>query len=249
MMNTFITRFIWALMLTTPLALFPLKTKAQSSLSPLVEVWKSPTCGCCNDWMKHLQANGFRVKGYDKGNNGKRSELGMPLKYGSCHTAVVDGYVIEGHVPAREIHRLLKERPKALGLSVPEMPIGSPGMDGPEYGGQFDPYQVLLIQTNGTASVYQSYSKASKTTPTQAAPAPAMKDWAQGEIRRIDPANQRLTIKHGDIPWIDMPPMTMVFYVSDTQMLLGFSVGDKIEFQVVPDGKRYRVTAIRKAGI
>jgi Cu/Ag efflux protein CusF len=122
-------------------------------------------------------------------------------------------------------------------------------MDGPEYGGQFDPYQVLLIQTNGTASVYQSYSKASKTTPTQATPAPATKDWAQGEIRRVDPANRRLTIKHGDIPSIDMPPMTMVFYVNDAQMLLGFSAGDKIEFQVVPDGKRYLITAIRKAGI
>lgn len=138
------------------LAFSPFAATAQFS-KPLVEVWKSPTCGCCNDWIKHLEANGFRVKGYDKGNIAMRKELGMPMKYGSCHTAKVDGYVIEGHVPAREIHRLLKERPKALGLSVPDMPIGSPGMDGPEYGGQVDPYDVLLVQRNGSASVFAAY--------------------------------------------------------------------------------------------
>lgn len=131
---------------------------ASSAAEPLLEVWKSPTCGCCNDWIKHLQANGFKVQAYDKGNNAKRSEVGMPTKFGSCHTAVVDGYVIEGHVPAREIKRLLKEKPKALGLSVPEMPIGTPGMDGPEYGGQVDPYNVLLVKRDGTASVYQAYT-------------------------------------------------------------------------------------------
>jgi hypothetical protein len=138
------------------LAFSPFAATAQLS-KPLVEVWKSPTCGCCNDWIKHLEANGFRVKAYDKGNIAMRKELGMPMKYGSCHTAKVDGYVIEGHVPATEIHRLLKERPKALGLSVPDMPIGSPGMDGPEYGGQVDPYDVLLVQRNGSASVFASY--------------------------------------------------------------------------------------------
>jgi len=87
-----------------------------------------------------------------------RKELGMPENFGSCHTAKVAGYVIEGHVPAKEIHRLLKEKPKALGLSVPEMPIGTPGMDGPEYGGQIDPYNVLLVQRNGSATVYQAYT-------------------------------------------------------------------------------------------
>ena len=132
---------------------------ASPSQQPLVEVWKSPTCGCCNDWIKHLQANGFQVKAIDKGNSAIRKELGMPLRYGSCHTAKVDGYVIEGHVPAKEIRRLLKDRPAALGLSVPEMPIGTPGMDGPEYGGQVDPYNVLLVRRDGTASVYQAYKE------------------------------------------------------------------------------------------
>ncbi len=82
----------------------------------------------------------------------------MPQKYGSCHTALVQGYVIEGHVPAEDIRRLLKERPDALGLAVPSMPLGSPGMDGPAYGGRRHPYQVLLVQKDGSAQVFNSYS-------------------------------------------------------------------------------------------
>jgi hypothetical protein len=122
-----------------------------------VEVWKSPTCGCCKDWVKHLEANGFSVTVHDDGNTDARKRLGMPLAYGSCHTARVGGYAIEGHVPAREIHRLLREKPKAVGLAVPAMPVGSPGMDGPEYGGRKDPYDVLLVQKDGSAAPYQSY--------------------------------------------------------------------------------------------
>jgi hypothetical protein len=86
----------------------------------------------------------------------------MPKKYASCHTALINGYVLEGHVPAREIQRLLRERPIALGLAVPEMPIGSPGMDGPEYGGQQDPFEVLLIQKTGKATVFAAYGKPKK---------------------------------------------------------------------------------------
>jgi hypothetical protein len=84
----------------------------------------------------------------------------MPAKLGSCHTALAGGYVIEGHVPAREIRRLLRERPDALGLSVPGMPIGSPGMDGPEYKGVVDPYDVLLVQADGRTTVFASYHSA-----------------------------------------------------------------------------------------
>ncbi|MEY4754432.1 MAG: hypothetical protein RJA44_2107 [Pseudomonadota bacterium] len=124
---------------------------------PLVEVWKSPTCGCCQDWIRHLEANGMRCKVYDEGNTDARARFGLPLRYGSCHTALIGGYVIEGHVPAREIQRLLREKPQALGLAVPAMPVGSPGMDGPEYQGRKDPYDVLLIAENGSARVYQSY--------------------------------------------------------------------------------------------
>lgn len=123
----------------------------------LVEVWKSPTCGCCKDWVAHLESNGFKVKVHDEGNTDARVRLGMPIQYGSCHTARVDGYVLEGHVPAREIKRLLKEKPTAVGLAVPAMPVGSPGMDGPEYGGRKDPYDVLLVREDGSAAVYQAY--------------------------------------------------------------------------------------------
>jgi hypothetical protein len=125
--------------------------------APLVEVWKSPTCGCCKDWIRHLEAHGFRVRAHDQGNSDARAALGIPLAYGSCHTARVGGYAIEGHVPAREILRLLKDKPAATGLAVPAMPIGSPGMDGPEYGGRKDPYDVLLVRRDGSTGVYQSY--------------------------------------------------------------------------------------------
>ena len=130
---------------------------ANKHAPPLVEVWKSPTCGCCKDWVKHLEANGFAVRVSDTGNTQARGQLGIPAQLGSCHTARVGGYVVEGHVPAREIQRLLKERPAALGLAVPAMPVGSPGMDGPEYGGRRDPYDVLLVQQDGRSSVFQSY--------------------------------------------------------------------------------------------
>lgn len=91
-------------------------SQSAESVGPksIIEIWKSPTCGCCSDWIKHLEANGFRTRAYDQGNTAKRREVGMPAHYGSCHTALIDGYVIEGHVPAREIKRLLRERPKAL---------------------------------------------------------------------------------------------------------------------------------------
>jgi len=111
-----------------------------------IQVWKDPNCGCCKDWIIHLEKNNFSLKVNDQGNNAARARLGMPQKFASCHTALVGGYVIEGHVPAEDIQRLLKEKPQALGLAVPGMPIGSPGMDGPVYGARRDAYQVLLIQ-------------------------------------------------------------------------------------------------------
>jgi hypothetical protein len=144
--------------LSTALLLLTVAPLARSiGGKPLIEVWKGPSCGCCQDWIAHLEKNGFAVKVNDTGNNAARTRFGMPSKYGSCHTGLVDGYAIEGHVPAREVLRLLKEKPVAVGLAVPGMPVGSPGMDGPEYGPQKDPYDVLLIQRDGSARVYQSY--------------------------------------------------------------------------------------------
>jgi hypothetical protein len=129
---------------------------AQGRRIPL-EVWKSPTCGCCAAWVEHLEAHGFAVQVFDTGNTATRRRLGVAQKYGSCHTARVAGYAIEGHVPAADIHRLLRERPAAIGLAVPGMPIGSPGMDGPEYGGQRDAYAVLLLQKDGSATIFSHH--------------------------------------------------------------------------------------------
>ncbi|MEY4059224.1 MAG: hypothetical protein RL551_463 [Pseudomonadota bacterium] len=124
---------------------------------PVITMWKSPTCGCCKDWASYIEKNGFTVKARNDGNDEIRKSLGIPIQFGSCHTALIGGYAIEGHVPAKEIKRLLAERPKAIGLAVPAMPIGSPGMDGAEYKGRKDAYDVLLIGLNGMPSVYQAY--------------------------------------------------------------------------------------------
>lgn len=124
---------------------------------PTVQVWKDPQCGCCKDWVVHLEANGFKVQVHDTGNAAVRKRVGLPMAFASCHTALVGGYVLEGHVNAREVRRLLAERPQALGLAVPGMPVGSPGMDGPVYNNRQDPYDVLLVQKDGSSRVYQSY--------------------------------------------------------------------------------------------
>lgn len=97
--------------------------------APLIEVWTLPSCPCCHGWFAHLKDNGFNVRIHDDGNNDAGARLGVPDQYGSCHTGLVGGFAIEGHVPARELHRLLKERPEAIGLAVPTMPIGGrPGL-------------------------------------------------------------------------------------------------------------------------
>ena len=119
-----------------------------------IEVWKSPSCGCCAEWVKHLRDNGFSVRVNDVGNNAARVRLGIPAKLGSCHTAQVSGYAIEGHVPAADIKRLLSERPDAIGLAVPGMPVGSPGM---EDGERRERYDVQLVVRGGGTRVYQSY--------------------------------------------------------------------------------------------
>jgi hypothetical protein len=123
-----------------------------------MQVWKDPNCGCCKDWIARLEQSGFRASVADEGNNAARARLGVAQKFASCHTALVQGYVIEGHVPVADIQRLLKEKPKALGLAVPGMPIGSPGMDGSAYGGRRDAHQVLLIQKDGSAEIFTSYA-------------------------------------------------------------------------------------------
>ena len=130
------------------LALFTPSLLAHAPIAIPLEVWKDPNCGCCQDWIDHMEANGFTVTIHNTGNNAVRAKLGLPVELGSCHTALVKGYVVEGHVPAADVHKLLKVQPKALGITVPGMPIGSPGMDGEVYGGRKDPYDVLLVSKN-----------------------------------------------------------------------------------------------------
>lgn len=120
----------------------------------VIEVYKDPNCGCCNKWIAHLRADGYEVKVYDGDDiAASRARLGVPQALGSCHTARVGGYLVEGHVPARDIRRLLVERPSAAGLAVPGMPRGSPGMEADVK----DAYDVLLFQLNGRYTVYQRY--------------------------------------------------------------------------------------------
>lgn len=148
-----------ALLLLSVVSLASLATpalRAATRRTP-VEVWKSPTCGCCKDWIRILQNEGFDVSVHEDGNDLARERLGMPVAYGSCHTARVEGYVLEGHVPPAAIRRLLRERPAAVGLAVPGMPRGSAGMDGPAYGGVRDPYDVLLVQRDGRNQVFQAH--------------------------------------------------------------------------------------------
>jgi hypothetical protein len=119
---------------------------------PLVTVYKSPTCGCCTKWADHMEAAGFPVETVDVADlSAVKAEHGIPAEFGSCHTAVVGGYAIEGHVPAEDVKRLLAERPNAAGLAVPGMPTGSPGMEMP--GRPAQPYEVLLVQ-GGDATVF-----------------------------------------------------------------------------------------------
>ena len=124
---------------------------------PVIEVWKSATCDCCGAWVKHLEANGFDVKVYDAEPGALaalKRQAGIGDKLASCHTAKIDGYVVEGHVPATDIKRLMAEHPDAVGLTVPGMPIGSPGM---EYGDESEPYDVLLVKKDGGTEVYAKH--------------------------------------------------------------------------------------------
>ena len=111
---------------------------------PLVTVTKDPSCGCCGGWVTHIEAAGFPVRVVESSDvDALKQRLGVPAELASCHTAEVEGYVVEGHVPAAAIQRLLTERPSATGVAVPGMPAGSPGMDSP--GIDPEPYEVLLF--------------------------------------------------------------------------------------------------------
>lgn len=133
------------------------KSIAQEEASlPIITVYKSPTCGCCNTWIDHLKSNGFKVSSHNVNNLHSyklKAKLGAGM--GSCHTAFVSGYAIEGHVPAKDIKRLLLEKPEVSGLTVPGMPIGSPGMEVP--GQKADAYKVMSYKDGKHVGVFSDY--------------------------------------------------------------------------------------------
>jgi len=123
---------------------------------PSLTVYKSPTCGCCAKWVDHVKAAGFTTVVHDDDDMSTvKDSLGVPAKLRSCHTAQVEKYVIEGHVPAEDIQRLLKDRPKVAGLAVPGMPASSPGMAVP--GEPHEPFEVLAFQLDGTTQVFAKH--------------------------------------------------------------------------------------------
>jgi len=142
-------------LLLVSLILAACKPDVDPTAGPLVEVWKTPTCSCCSKWVEHLKANGFRVEVHNEGQmNPLKTKLGIPQGLASCHTARVDGYLVEGHVPASDIKRLLAERPAGRGIAVPDMPIGSPGM---EQGARQDPFDVVLFGDNDQRQVFSKH--------------------------------------------------------------------------------------------
>jgi len=151
--------FFWrnllaGIMLAGGLPQMAFSDSGQPAASQPITVYKSPSCGCCSKWVKHLQDSGFEVNAINRNDmNSVKAEAGIPRQLASCHTAVVGGYVIEGHVPAADIKRLLKERPAVAGLTAPGMPMGSPGMEGPRQ----DSYDVLTFTKEGDSTVFSSY--------------------------------------------------------------------------------------------
>jgi hypothetical protein len=128
-------------------------TTAIAAALPVVAVYKTPWCGCCKLWVEHLRKAGFTVEVHDVEDlDAEKDRMGVPADKRSCHTAQVAGYYVEGHVPAADIKRLLKDKPKAEGLVLPGMPMGSPGMEMPD--GRSQPFAVELVDAKGQATVF-----------------------------------------------------------------------------------------------
>ncbi len=124
---------------------------AHAAADPVITVYKSRTCGCCTNWVRHMTASGFKVNAVDTDDvDAVKAQMGVRPQYASCHTGIIGKYIVEGHVPADLVKKMLKEQPVALGLAVPGMPVGSPGMEqGPP-----EHYDVMLLARDGSAKVY-----------------------------------------------------------------------------------------------
>jgi hypothetical protein len=129
----------------------PAQVPTQVQSLPTVLVYKDPTCGCCSGWVEHMRAAGFQVESRDSNDMPSvKRDAGVSLEHSSCHTALVGGYVVEGHVPADLVKKMIAERPDIAGIAAPGMPMGSPGMEGP--GAQ--PYDVVAFRRDGRSTVY-----------------------------------------------------------------------------------------------
>jgi hypothetical protein len=147
----FVAAFIGVLAAPSPIV------SAQSSGQPVMEVYKSPTCGCCSKWVEHVRQHGFTARVTDlddRALDALKAKHGVPKTAQSCHTALVGGYAIEGHVPAADVKRLLKEKPGVAGIAVAGMPVGSPGMEVP---GRSQAYNVITFDKKGDSRVFASY--------------------------------------------------------------------------------------------
>ena len=150
--NGIIHRWMWAVGLVLIAAVMLLFSNSGPATE--VTIYKSATCGCCAGWIRHLESNGFTVRAHNVPDVSYYKErFGVRPELATCHTAVVEGYVVEGHVPARDIKRLLSERPSVTGIAVPGMPLGSPGMEGPRK----DRYQVYSFDNDGHVEPYASH--------------------------------------------------------------------------------------------
>ena len=145
-------RLLAALLLPIALAGASCSRPAEAA-GPVVTVYKSPTCGCCSNWVDHLREHGFQVEAVDVNDlPAVKQEHGVPAGLASCHTAIVDGYAVEGHVPADVVRTMLENRPAFAGIAVPGMPLGSPGMESPT--GDVEAYDTLLLLPNGGTRVF-----------------------------------------------------------------------------------------------
>ena len=125
---------------------------------PTIDVYKSASCGCCNKWVEHLRVHGFTVRTTNQENLTEfKARHHVPRRVQSCHTGIVNGYVLEGHVPASDVHRLIKERPAIVGLAVPGMPVGSPGME--MKGAKVEPFDVLAFDKAGQTRIFANHGR------------------------------------------------------------------------------------------
>jgi hypothetical protein len=154
MTNSRARRAVGTLAVTIALAWAGTVWMVAQSAKPQMTVYKSATCGCCSKWVEHMKANGFDVKAIDVDDIDKvKRERGVPADAASCHTALVNGYVVEGHVPADAVQKMLKEKPAIAGIAVPGMPMGSPGMEVP--GGQKEAFNIVSFDKTGKTTIYQ----------------------------------------------------------------------------------------------